>query len=208
MPDSTTDSPVSGVILAGGRGRRLGGRDKGLVTLQGRPLVEYVIAALAPQVSGIVINANRNISLYERYGYPVVVDVLPDYQGPLAGILAGLLHVQGDIIVVPCDALWLPPDLVVRLWRALAQGTADVGIAHDGKRLQPLYSLLKRTLNVSLEQHLRQGRHKVEDWMREQRLAIVDFSDIPQGFRNLNTVHDLVAFDASDLEVRPGRGRP
>jgi molybdenum cofactor guanylyltransferase len=207
MPDTATNNPICGVILAGGRGRRLGGRDKGLVTVQGHPLVEHVIAALAPQVNGIVINANRNRSLYERYGYPVVDDFLPDYPGPLAGILAGLQHVRSDIVVVPCDALSLPPDLVVRLRQALAQDKADVSIAHDGERLQPLYALLKRTLNVSLEQHLRQGRYKVEDWMREQRFAIADFSDAPQGFCNLNTVEDLQAFESSDIEVRPGPGR-
>ena len=180
MPDTATNVAICGVILAGGRGRRLGERDKGLITVQGHPLVEHVIAALAPQVNGIVINANRNRSLYERYGYPVVDDV----------------------------ALSLPPDLVVRLRQALTQEKADVSIAHDGERLQPLYALLKRTLNVSLERHLRQGRYKVEDWMREQRFAIADFSDAPQGFSNLNSVEDLQTLDSSDIEVRPGPGRP
>ena len=208
MPDTVTNNAICGVILAGGRGRRLGGCDKGLVTVQGHPLVEHVIAALAPQVNGIVINANRNRSLYERYGYPVIDDFLPDYPGPLAGILAGLHHVRGDIVVVPCDALSLPPDLVVRLRQALAQAKADVSCAHDGKRLQPLYALLKRTLNVSLEQYLRMGRYKVEDWMREQRYAIADFSDVPQGFCNLNTVEDLQAFESLDIDVRPGPGWP
>jgi molybdopterin-guanine dinucleotide biosynthesis protein A len=198
------NSSLSGVILAGGRGRRLGGRDKGFVTVHGRPLIEHVITALAPQVSGIVINANRNRSRYERYGYPVVADVLPDYPGPLAGILTGLHHVQGDIVVVPCDALSLPPDLVMRLWQALVQGKADVSVAHDGTRLQPLYAVLKQTLAESLERYLRQGRHKVEDWMREQRLAIADFSDAPQGFRNLNTAEDLGALESSGIEICPG----
>jgi molybdenum cofactor guanylyltransferase len=208
MPDTATNNPVCGVILAGGRGRRLGGRDKGLVTVQGHPLIEYVLAALAPQVNGIVINANRNRTLYERYGYPVVNDFLPDYPGPLAGILAGLHHVRGDIVVVPCDALSLPPDLVVRLQQALAQEKADVCIAHDGVRLQPLYALLKQTLNVSLEQQLRQGRYKVEDWIREQRFAIADFSDVPQVFCNLNTIEDLRALESPEIEVRPDAGRP
>lgn len=208
MPDTVTNNPVCGVILAGGRGRRLGGRDKGLVTVQGHPLIEYVLAALAPQVNGIVINANRNRSQYKRYRYPVVNDLLPDYPGPLAGILAGLHHVRGDIVIVPCDALSLPPDLVVRLRQALAQGKADVSIAHDGNRLQPLYALLKRTLNVSLEQHLRRGRYKVEDWMRGQRFAIADFSDVPQGFCNLNTMEDLRALESPDIEIHPGAWSP
>jgi molybdopterin-guanine dinucleotide biosynthesis protein A len=91
---------------------------------------------------------------------------------------------------------------------AVEQEKADVSIAHDGERLQPLYALLKRTLNVSLEQHLRQGRYKVEDWMREQRFAIADFSDAPQGFCNLNTVEDLQALESTDTDVRPDPGRP
>jgi len=201
-------SSISGVILAGGRGRRFGGRDKGFVTVQGRPLIEHVIAALAPQVSEIVINANRNIARYERYGYPVIADVLPDYPGPLAGVLTGLHHVRGDIFVVPCDALSLPPDLVIRLWQALVQGKADVSVAHDGVRLQPLYAVLKRQMTVSLERYLRQDRHKLEDWLREQRLAIADFSDAPQGFRNLNTVEDLEALESSVGAVCPGARRP
>ena len=176
--------------------------------MQGRPLIEHVITALAPQVSRIVINANRNRSRYERYGYPVVADVLPDYPGPLAGMLSGLRHVRGDIVVVPCDALSLPPDLVMRLWQALAQGKADISVAHDGARLQPLYAVLKRTLAGSLEGYLRQGRHKAEDWMREQRLAIADFSDVPQDFRNLNTVEDLQAFESSVVAVCPGARQP
>jgi molybdopterin-guanine dinucleotide biosynthesis protein A len=204
MTAPNSGSSISGVILAGGRGRRLGGCDKGFVTVQGRPLIEHVITALAPQVNGIVINANRNIALYERYGYPVIADVLPDYPGPLAGMLTGLHHVRGDIVVVPCDAPSLPPDLVMRLWQALVQGNADVSVAHDGARLQPLYAVLKRTLTESLERELRQGRHKVEDWMREQRLAIADFSDVAQGFRNLNTGEDLEAFEVAC----PGAGRP
>jgi molybdopterin-guanine dinucleotide biosynthesis protein A len=194
MTIANVENSISGVILAGGRGRRLGGCDKGLVMVQGRPLIEHVIAALAPHVSEIVINANRNIALYERYGYPVIADVLPDYPGPLAGMLTGLHHVRGDIVVVPCDALSLPPDLVIRLWQALIQGKADVSVAHDGVRLQPLYAVLKRQLTASLAWYLRQGKYKVKDWMREQRLAIADFSDAPQGFRNLNTEEDLALF--------------
>jgi molybdenum cofactor guanylyltransferase len=199
---------LHGLILAGGRGRRLGGRDKGLVAVQGRPLIEQVMAALAPQVSGIVINANRNLSRYERYGYPVITDLLPDYPSPLAGMVAGLRHVQDDLVVVPCDALSLPPDLVMRLWQSLVQGKADVSVAHDGVRLQPLYAVLRRTVCESLEQYLHQGRHKVEDWMREQRLAIADFSDAPRGFRNLNTVEDVEAGESSGLEVCPGARPP
>jgi molybdopterin-guanine dinucleotide biosynthesis protein A len=207
MPYTNVCSPISGVILAGGRGRRLGGRDKGLVTIEGRPLIEHVIAALAPHVSAIIINANRNVRVYERYGYPVVTDVLPNYQGPLAGILSGLRYVEGDIVVVPCDALSLPPDLVVRLRQALLQANAEVSVAHDGARLQPLYAMLKHELTESLESYLRQGRHKVEDWQREQRLAIAHFSDVLRSFRNLNTVEDLEALETSDIELCPGPGR-
>ena len=187
---------VTGVILAGGRGRRLGGRDKGLVTVQGRPLIEQAIAAFAPQVSEVIINANRNISLYERYGYPVVADVLPDCPGPLAGMLTGLRHARhDDVVVVPCDALSLPPDLVERLYQALVREQAAACTVYDGERLHPVHAWLNRRLAASLERYLRSGRRKVEDWMREQRLALADFSDSSQSFRNLNTVEDLEGFE-------------
>ena len=146
-----------------------------------------MIAALAPQVGEIVINANRNIALYERYGYPVIADVLPDYPGPLAGMLTGLHHVRGDIVVRPVRCIVVAAGSGGTAVAGADSGKADVSVAHDGVRLQPLYAVLKRQLTASLAWYLRQGKYKVKDWMREQRLAIADFSDAPQGFRNLNT---------------------
>ena len=184
--------PVTGVILAGGRGRRMGGSDKGLVEVEGWPLIDRVIAALAPQVQQLLINANRNIQEYESYGYPVVPDELPGYQGPLAGMLTGLHNASNThVVFVPCDALSLPPDLVARLRESLIGNDAEACIAHDGTRLHPVFALLDRRLAGSLEQYLVSGGHTVEAWVLQQKHAVVDFSDCPQGFVNLNTPADL-----------------
>lgn len=188
----TESVPITGVILAGGLGRRLGGSDKGLVEVEGWPLIDRVIAAFGPQVQQLLINANRNIQEYERYGYPVVPDELPGYQGPLAGMLTGLLNASNThVVFVPCDALSLPPDLVARLWESMRSNDAEVCIAHDGTRMHPVFALLDRRLAGSLQGYLESGGRGVEDWVLQQKHAVVDFSDCPQGFVNLNTPEDL-----------------
>lgn len=170
----------------------MGGCDKGLVEVEGGPLIDRVIAALAPQVQQLLINANRNIQRYERYGYPVVPDELPGYQGPLAGMLTGLRSASSShVVFVPCDAMSLPPDLVARLWAALRAADALVSVAHDGTRLHPVFALLDRRLADSLDRFLEAGGHGVEDWVRQQQYAVADFSDCPERFANLNTPEDL-----------------
>ncbi len=170
----------------------MGGSDKGLVEVEGWPLIDRVIAAFAPQVQQLLISANRNIPEYERYGYPVVPDVLPGYQGPLAGMLTGLrTAAYTHVAFVPCDVLSLPPDLVARLWETLRQNDAEACVAHDGTRMHPVFALLDRYLSTSLEQYLESGGRAVEEWVQQQKHAVADFSDCPQGFINLNTPADL-----------------
>lgn len=184
--------PVTGVILAGGRGRRFDGRDKGLLELSGRPLIEHVLRALAPQVDEILINANRNLPVYERYGYRVVADTVPEYQGPLAGMLAGLRQAQyGTVAIVPCDMPYLPDCLVSRLGQVQAEGDADVVIPHDGGRSHPVICLMRRVCADHIESWLAQGRYRVGEWVSAQRHAVADFSDMPDGFRNINRPGDL-----------------
>jgi molybdenum cofactor guanylyltransferase len=189
----TGPSPIIGVILAGGRARRLGGVDKGLVEIGGRKLVEWVVAALAPQVDGLLINANRNLDLYRRCGHPVVCDRLADYQGPLAGMAAALAQVPpgGAILTVPCDSPTPPPALAARLCAALQAADAEVAVAHDGDRLQAVHALVPAALRESLDAFLTAGDRKVEIWLARHRLAIADFSDCRDCFLNLNAPGDL-----------------
>mgnify|MGYP001813635643 CR=1 FL=1 len=170
----------------------MGGSDKGMVEVGGWPLIDRVIAAFAPQVQQLLINANRNIQAYERYGYQVVPDGLTGFQGPLAGMLTGLRNAAHDhVAFVPCDVVALPPDLVTRLWEALQAADADICIVHDGTRLHPVFALMKRTLAGAVEQYLESGGRTVEDWVLQQSYAVADYSDCPQGFVNLNTPADL-----------------
>lgn len=179
---------VTAVILAGGKGRRMDGKDKGLVELANRPLIEYVIDAIKPQVESIILNANRNQAQYSRYGYPVVSDALADYQGPLAGFICAMQSsTTSHIVTLPCDGPFLPADLVDRLISALTDNNAEIAVAHDGDRMQPVYSLIPVTLSNSLGSFLDSGERKIDLWYSQHRVALADFSDCPETFRNINT---------------------
>jgi molybdenum cofactor guanylyltransferase len=184
----TKPDDVTAVILAGGRGRRMGGVDKGLVEFNGRPLIEHVIAAISPQVRTLMINANRNLVQYQRFGYPVIADSLNDYQGPLAGFLAAMAVAQtADIVTVPCDGPLLADDLVARLLAARERDQAEIAVAHDGHRLQPVYALIPVSLQPSLQAYLQGGDRKIDLWYAQHRIATADFSDLPATFVNINT---------------------
>ncbi|MBT3010097.1 MAG: molybdenum cofactor guanylyltransferase [Candidatus Thiodiazotropha sp. (ex Lucina aurantia)] len=187
----STQPAVTAVILAGGRGRRMGGEDKGLIELNGRPLVQHVISAIQPQVATILINANRNQERYAAFGYPVIADSLLDYQGPLAGFIAALQAVETeDMLTLPCDGPLVPPDLVARLYEARQSAGADIAVAHDGDRLQPVYALIPKRLADSLQRYLDRGDRKIDLWYEEHRVAHADFSDIPRTFINVNTLQE------------------
>lgn len=182
---------ITAVILAGGMGRRMGGQDKGQVDLQGHPLIEYVLNAIRPQVKTILINANRHQDDYARYGYPVLSDILEGYQGPLAGFVAGMQAATTPYIVtVPCDGPLLANDLVNRLAKAVSGKNAEIAVAHDGDRLQPVYALLPTDLMSSLETFLASGKRKIDQWYAYHVMALADFSDSPESFRNINTPQD------------------
>ncbi|MEJ2423080.1 MAG: molybdenum cofactor guanylyltransferase MobA [Candidatus Thiodiazotropha sp.] len=179
---------ITAVILAGGRGRRMGGVDKGLVTYNGRPLIAHVIDAIAPQVHRLMINANRNLAQYQRFGYPVFADSLTDFQGPLAGFLAAMEEVQTPYLVtVPCDGPELANHLVQRLSQALERDSAEIAIAHDGQRLQPVYALIAVSLKQSLKDYLEGGDRKIDLWYTRHQTTTADFSDLPETFININT---------------------
>jgi len=182
---------ITAVILAGGRGSRLGGKDKGLVKLNCTPLIEYILAAVSPQVQRLLINANRNIEEYQRYGYPVVNDDLADFQGPLAGVASAMAVTETNFIVtIPCDSPLLPADLVQRLFHALHGEEAELAVAYDGKRMQPVFALINVKLLPSLLEFLQRGDRKTSLWYTQHKMARADFSDIPEMFLNINTPGD------------------
>ena len=194
---------MTGVILAGGEARRMGGEDKGLLRLAGRPMIEYVIAALRPQVGALLINANRNHEVYSRYHCPVIADELAGFNGPLAGMASAMRVAQSEYIAtVPCDSPFVPADLVSRLAAGLEQAGAEICVAHNGERMQPVFSLIRNSLLESLLDFLRRGERKIDRWYAGQRTAIADFSDEPDTFLNVNTPGDLQKIE-HELAAQP-----
>lgn len=188
---------ITGVILAGGEARRMGGGDKGLVELCGKPLVEHALGALSPQVDTIIINANRNRERYAAYGYPVIADGRQGFQGPLAGMLRCLVEAETEFVVsVPCDSPRLPDDLVARLFRQMSDEEAEISVAHNGDRMQPVFALMPATLAVSMRAFLDGGGRKIDRWFGQHRLAVADFSDKPECFRNINNPAELARMEA------------
>jgi molybdenum cofactor guanylyltransferase len=186
---------ITGLILAGGRGSRMGGVDKGLQTWQGLPMAMQVLLRLSPQVGEVMINANRNLGAYESMGAPVWPDALPDHPGPLAGFLAGLERCETPYMVtVPCDSPSFPLDLVERLADALAREDADVAMAatvEDGQlQVQPVFCLLRASLMESLVVFTQGGQRKIDRWTAQHRCVTVPFDD-SAAFFNANTLDDL-----------------
>jgi molybdopterin-guanine dinucleotide biosynthesis protein A len=187
---------ITGLVLSGGRGTRMGGVDKGLQNHHGLPLALHALLRLQPQVGPVMINANRNLGAYEAMGVPVWPDVLSDYPGPLAGLLAGLERADTEYLVsVPCDTPDFPCDLVDRLAAALAAEDAEITMAatreDDGTlRTQPVFCLLRTALMESLVAFLHAGERKIDRWTARHRCAIVEFAD-RSAFFNANTVDEL-----------------
>jgi molybdopterin-guanine dinucleotide biosynthesis protein A len=187
---------ITGLILAGGQGRRMGGIDKGLQSFRGIPLARHALQRLSPQVGQVAVNANRNVAAYAAMGAPVWPDTAPDFPGPLAGMLAGLARCETPYLaVVPCDAPQFPLDLVDRLARGLLRRNADLAMAatchSDGSmQSQPVFCLLRSSLQERLASDLRRGAHKVERWIEQQAHATVVFED-PSLFLNINTLPQL-----------------
>jgi len=180
----------------------MGGNDKGLIKVAGKPLIEHVINGLRPQVGSLIINSNRNLDSYQVYGIPMVVDSISGYHGPLIGMASCLCVVDRDYMVtVPCDSPNLPPDLVPRLYNGLIREQAEISVAHDGEYIQPVFALMKTTLLDSLLGFLDRGERKISCWYDQHKLAIVDFSDNPEAFININTPADIELLEAA-LEKR------
>jgi molybdopterin-guanine dinucleotide biosynthesis protein A len=189
---------IMGLILAGGRGSRMAGADKGLQPYRGTPLIVHAMQRLQPQVGELMISANRNVGTYESLGVPVLTDATGDYPGPLGGFLAGLEHCQAEwLMTVPCDAPQFPLDVVARLARAALAAQARVALPRtrqgDGEQVQPVFCLLRRDLRGSLATYLQSGERKIDRWTRQEHAVEVLF-DQPgdeRAFFNINTLDDL-----------------
>jgi len=182
---------VTGLILAGGLARRMGGGDKGLRLFRGRPMVAHAIERLAPQVDALLINANQNRESYSALGYPVIADVIDGYAGPLAGLHAGLSACATPLLMTsPCDSPFLPLDLVTRLRAALEVAAAQLAMARSGGWNQPVFALCRREVLDSLSAFLGNGGRKVDAWYAELKVIEVEFPD-DAAFANINTPEDL-----------------
>ncbi len=182
---------ITGVILAGGQGSRMDGADKGLLEISGTTFLAAIVKILEPQVSSLVISANRNLSAYKEYGYPVITDSMDGYPGPLGGILSAMDHCDTELLLtVPCDAPLLAADYSTRMYRSMINAKTDACVAHDGTRMQPVYSLLHCKHVELLRNYLKTGNHSVQRWIESLTPALVDFSDRPEQFYNLNTPAD------------------
>jgi len=201
---------ITGLILAGGRGSRMGGVDKGLQNFNGMPMALHTLLRLQLQVGQVIINANRNLAAYESFGVPVWPDVLQDYAGPLAGFLTGLERCETPYLVtVPCDSPRFPLDLVARLTEAMEREQADIAMAaalesdEQGRtavRTQPVFCLLRVELLESLVRFTQGGGRKIDAWTGQHKTVVVPFDhpgDDPLAFANANTLTELKQLEDS-----------
>jgi len=181
---------VTGLVLAGGQGRRMGGVDKGLQLLHGKPMVAAVLARLAPQVDEILINANQNLDAYGRFGHRVVPDAIGGFAGPLAGLHAGLGTATHELVLTaPCDSPFLPLDLFSRLKKELKRN--DLAVAKTGDQPHPVFALVRKAVRKNLEEFLAGGGRKIDAWYSTLKIVEVPFDDEADAFRNINTREEL-----------------
>lgn len=191
-----SDTAITALILAGGRATRMGGIDKGLAQLAGKSMVEHVLERLAPQVDHVLLNANRNLEQYGSLGPVVVEDSLEDFQGPLAGMLSGLHHCSTPLMITaPCDSPLPPLDYVSRMLTALENDNAELAVATDGKRLQPVFCLMRAELAPSMQAFLEAGDRKIDLWFSQHQMVSVSFEDQPQAFANINSPEELILIE-------------
>ena len=208
MTHSIEPQDITGLILAGGRGSRMGGVDKGLQNFNGIPLALHTFMRLGPQVESVMVNANRNLSAYESFGASVWPDASADFAGPLAGFLVGLERAETPyVLTVPCDTPRLPLDLAERLAEALIREDADIAMAAapetdaDGQthiRTQPVFCLMKIELSESLVKFTHAGGRKIDAWTAQHKTVVVPFdapNDDPLAFANVNTLTELQALE-------------
>lgn len=208
MTHSIEPQDITGLILAGGRGSRMGGVDKGLQNFNGIPLALHTLMRLGPQVESVMVNANRNLSAYESFGAAVWPDASADFAGPLSGFLVGLERAETPyVLTVPCDTPRLPLDLAERLAQALVREDADIAMAAAPERdehgqtqirTQPVFCLMKIELSESLVKFTHVGGRKIDAWTAQHNTVVVPFDapgDDPLAFANVNTLNELQALE-------------
>ncbi len=191
---------ITGLVLAGGLGRRMGSTDKGLRCLNGQPMVAAVIARLLPQVGRLLINANQNFERYAAFGHPVVADDIPGFAGPLAGLHAGLRRAETEfILTAPCDSPLLPADLAQRLGGALEAAGAELAVARTGAQPHPVFALTRRRVLPGLQAYLATGGRRIDRWYADLTVVEVAFDDEADAFLNINTTEELLRFGDKEL---------
>ncbi len=189
-------SSVTGLILAGGKGSRMGGVDKGLQAFRGRRLIDHVYERLAPQVGGVVINANQNQDAYRTFGVRVVSDAIGGYAGPLAGFHAGLSVSKRPFLAsVPCDSPFLPEDLIARLHARIDETGAELAVAKTGDQAHPVFSMMRRGVLDHLSDYLKEGGRKIDAWYATLNVVEVAFDDEAEAFSNINTLEELASYE-------------
>lgn len=187
---------ITGMILAGGQGRRMGGVDKGLKLFRDKRLIDHAFARLTPQVAGVIINANQNLGSYRELGVRVVSDAIEGYAGPLAGLHAGLsVSKRPYLATVPCDSPFLPADLISRLYSSLDDAGAEVAVAKTGDQVHPVFCLVRRGVLDHLTDFLKGGGRKIDAWYATLFVVEVNFDDQAEAFSNINTLEELQDFE-------------
>lgn len=190
---------ITGLILAGGRGSRMGSVDKGLQFFKAKPMVAHVLDRFAPQVDEILINANRSIDEYTAFGHRVIPDAIDGFAGPLAGLHIGMTHATHPLVAtVPCDSPFLPLDLIARLTAAMRQSDADLAVAKTFDQPHPVFCLVKTSLAPHLHAFLESGQRKIDKWYATLNVVEVAFDDQEAAFSNINTVEELKSFEQSN----------
>lgn len=191
---------ITGVVLAGGQGRRMGSVDKGLTLLKGKPFIEWVLQRFAPQVDEVLINANQNLKQYARFGYRVIPDEIGGFAGPLAGLHRGLMEARHEwIATVPCDSPFLPLDLVERLYSGLSNAQAQLAVARTFDQPHPVFCLCRRDVRDHLSAFLNAGGRKIDAWYTTLKVTEVSFDDRAEAFSNINTREELRSFETGAL---------
>lgn len=212
LGNAELNDTLGAVILAGGLARRMGGDDKGLIELHGRPMVSWVVEAIKPVANEVVINANRNTQAYGQLNLDVIGDVIGDFPGPLAGLLSACEHLTTDwVLMCPCDSPFIQRALIETLWQA-AQSQAQSGdtsivVAHDGERLQPVFAIVRRELKSSIRDFLTRGDRKIDRWYKEEGFTAVDCAGCASMFSNINTAEELEAAEQR-LQQKKHRDKP